>query len=86
MKRYLDPGVSTSREQAEKTTQLQILVPFHESGRMTDRPKSRVQRVELRVTENYSQTSTRDLIKELETFAWWDFRIATPTSFPFPPL
>lgn len=85
-KRPLDPQVSISRKQAEKPTWLKILVTFLENGRMTKRPKPRVQQVELRAIENYSQALTQDLIKELSTFAWWGFRIASPTCFPFAPL
>lgn len=67
-KRHLDTQVSVSWEQSEKTTWLHILVTFHKNGKMTKRPKPKIQRVELRVIENYSQTSTRDISKELETF------------------
>lgn len=68
MERSLDPQGSTGRSQAEETTQLQVFYP-RENGRMRERPKPKVQRVELRVIENYSRTLILDLIKELKTFA-----------------
>lgn len=74
-KRHLDLQVSTNRKQPEKTSQLWTLSTLNENGRMTKRPKPRAQRTKLRVIEDYSQTSTWDLSKVLDTFAWWDFRI-----------
>lgn len=81
-KRHLDPQVSTSRKQAEKTSWLRTHITFNENGRMTNRPKPRAQRMKLRVIENYSQTSTWDLSKDLETFPWWDFGIAASYMLP----
>ena len=37
---------------------------LHENGKMMERPKPGARRVALRVTENYSQTSPLDQIKE----------------------